>query len=208
MRGTVDGLRSPHPLGEALPAVYHEDDFTQRFLRGLDVVAAPLHATLDSLDAYLDPRLTPPDFLAWLATWVGVEVDARWEEERTRAIVANAVELYRLRGTGAALKAQVELETGGAVEIVENGGTGWSVDANGELPGSAEPVVVVRITLADPKAVDPLRLDAVVARAKPAHVPHRIEIVKAGAAKGAGARAPKETEVEGEPAAGEPAGES
>ena len=39
------------------------------------------------------------------------------------------------------------------------------------------------MTVPDPKAVDAPRLDALVAAAKPAHVMHRIEIVK-GAAKG------------------------
>ena len=32
-----------------------------------------------------------------------------------------------------------------------------------------------------PKALDPLRVDALVAAAKPAHVEHRVEIVKRGA---------------------------
>lgn len=181
MRGTVDGLASPHPLGEALPAVYQEDDFTQRFTGGLDTVLAPVLAALDNFDAYLDPALTPPDFLAWLARWVGVVPDERWEEARMRAAVASAVELYRLRGTAAALKEQVELETGGTVEIIENGATGWSVDANADLPGSADPIVVVRLAVADPRAIDPVRLDALVESAKPAHVPHRIEVLRIGA---------------------------
>ncbi len=64
------------------------------------------------------------------------------------------------------------------MQIIENGATGWSVDPGGELPGSAEPLVVVRVTVPDPKAVDAGRLDALVAAAKPAHVMHRIELVK------------------------------
>ena len=63
-------------------------------------------------------------------------------------------------------------------EIMENGATSWSVDPGGELPGSPEPLVVVRVTVPDPRAVDTHRLDAVVASAKPAHVLHRIELVK------------------------------
>ena len=185
MRGLVAGLGTPHPLGPALPALYQDDDFAQRLLSGLDDVMAPIYSTLDNFDAYLDPHLTPDDFLAWLGGWVGIALDESWDVERRRAIVARAVDLYRMRGTALGLAGQFEIQTGGRVEIVENGATGWSVDPGGELPGSPEPLVVVRVTVPDPKAVDAQRLDALVATAKPAHVMHRIEIVKGGgAAKG------------------------
>lgn len=178
MRALVPGLASAHPLGPTLPAIYQDDDFAQRFLDALDAVVAPIYSTLDNFDAYLDPWLTPDDFLSWLAGWVGIAFDERWDEGRRRAIVARAVELYRMRGTAVGLAGQVEIQTGGSVEIAENGATAWSVDAGGALPGSPEPLVVVRVTVADPKAVDPARLDALVAAAKPAHVLHRIELVK------------------------------
>ena len=174
---------SPHPLGPSLPALYQDDDFAQRMLSSLDSVLAPVLSTIDNFDAYLDPRLTPDDFLGWLAGWVGIVLDESWDEDRRREIVARAVELYRMRGTAIGLAGQVEIQTGGTVEIVENGATGWSVDPGGELPGSPEPLVVVRVTVPDPKAIDAQRLDALVAAGKPAHVLHRIEIVK-GAAKG------------------------
>ena len=180
MRGMVPGLISPHPLGPTLPAIYHDDDFAQRFLGALDDVLAPIFTTLDNFPTYLDPRLTPDDFLDWLATWVGIGLDDGWDEARRREVVARAVELYRMRGTAAGLAAQVGIQTGGAVEIIENGGTAWSVDAGGELPGSPEPLVVVRVAVDDPKKIDAGRVDALVAAAKPAHVPHRVEVVKAG----------------------------
>lgn len=181
MRGSIPGLASPHPLGPSLPAVYQEDQFAQALLEGLDEVLAPVISTLDNLDAYLDPRLTPDDFLSWLGNWVGFAIDESWDLERRREGVARAVEMYRLRGTAAGLGQQVEMHTGGTVEIVENGGSAWSIDAGGELPGSQKAMVVVRVHVDDPKAVDPLHIDALVAAAKPAHVEHRVEIVKRGA---------------------------
>jgi phage tail-like protein len=184
MRALIPGLPSPHPLGPTLPAIYQEDGFTQRMLGGLDEVLAPILATLDSFDAYLDPSLTPPDFLPWLAGWVGLALDDTWDEARRREAVARAVELYRVRGTAVGLAAQVQLQTGGSVEIVENGASSWSVDPGGDLPGSAEPLLVVRVTVPDPKAVDGARLDALVASAKPAHVLHRIEIAKGQPSRG------------------------
>jgi phage tail-like protein len=185
MRGHVAGLRSPYPLGPSLPAIYQDDDFAQRFLAALDDVVAPIYSTLDNFEAYLDPAIAPDDLLEWLAGWVGIALDESWDDSRRRAIVARAVELYRMRGTAAGLAGQVELQTGGTVEIMENGATSWSVDPGGELPGSPEPLVVVRVTVPDPRSIDAGRLDAVVASAKPAHVLHRIELVKGGgAAKG------------------------
>jgi phage tail-like protein len=183
MRGGVTGLASPHPLGPTLPAIFQEDDLAQRWLEAFDQVVAPIYSTLDCFEAYLDPWLTPDDFLAWLAGWVGIALDESWDEDRRRQVVARAVELYRMRGTAVGLAGQVEIQTGGTVEIVENGATGWSVDPGGELPGSPEPLVVVRVTVPDPKAIDASRLDALVAAAKPAHVMHRIELARGPARK-------------------------
>jgi phage tail-like protein len=180
MRGTVDILATPHPMGPAMPAVYQEDPFAQSFLGALDTVLAPVVGTLDNFDAYLDPYLAPDDFLGWLATWVGMTIDESWTSERRRQVVARAVELYRLRGTATGLAEQIEIHTGGAVEIIENGGTAWSIDAGGELPGSPKPLLVVRIQVEDPKSVDGGRIEAIVAASKPAHVEHRVEIVKPG----------------------------
>jgi phage tail-like protein len=179
VRGAIPGLISPYPLGAALPAVYQDDQFAQAMLTALDEVLAPIFNTLEDFDSYLDPYLTPGDFLDWLSVWVGISIDETWSLERRRDAVAHAVDLYRLRGTAAGLARQVEIHTGGSVEITENGGTAWSVDPGGDLPGNAAPLLVVRVTVDDPKAIDPARLDALVATAKPAHVGHRVEIAKA-----------------------------
>ena len=181
MRGSIPGLASPHPLGPALPAVYQEDMFAQAFLSGLDEVLAPVVNTIDNFDAYIDPHLAPDDFLEWLGTWVGIAIDDSWDLARRREIVAQAVDLYRLRGTAAGLSQQIEIHTGGTVDIVESGGTAWSIDSGGELPGSPEPLVVVRVHVDDATGLDPMRIDALVAAAKPAHVEHRVEILKRSA---------------------------
>jgi phage tail-like protein len=114
MRGTVPGLPSPYPLITLLPAVYQEEDpFVGRFTAGLDDVLAPVIATLDNLDAYVDPMLAPPDFLEWLAGWVGVTVNDNAPVALHRATVARAAELHRMRGTVAGLRTALELLTGG-----------------------------------------------------------------------------------------------
>jgi phage tail-like protein len=92
-RGIVKGLPSPFPIGLMLPALFQSDDFSQRFTRGLDEVISPVFSVLDCFDAYLDPGLAPLDFLAWLATWVGVSLDENWPLERQRSLINRAVEL-------------------------------------------------------------------------------------------------------------------
>jgi len=125
-----------------------------------------------------------------------VTVDDSWTDERRREAVARAVELYQLRGTATGLAQQVEIHTGGSVEIIESGGTAWSIDPGGELPGNAKPQLMVRVHVDDPKSVDAGRIDALVAAAKPAHVEHRVEIVKLGGKKSPATKA----ETAGEPA--------
>lgn len=179
MRGTVLDLDTPVPFGPMLPAVYQEDDFTMRFVRGLDEVLAPVPTTLDCIVEYFDPALTPPDFLEWLASWVGIEIDEAWATERRRAAVATAVEMYRMRGTVSGLRANVEVLSGGQVEITDSGGVAYSTKPMGDLPGQDSPRLAVRVTLPAP-VENPDRMtraiDSIVATAKPAHVVHRVEV--------------------------------
>lgn len=178
MRGLVEGLPSPHPMGPRLPAVYQEEDpFTMRLTEALDTVLAPVLCTLDNLFAYVDPRLAPADFLEWLAGWVAFDLDESWDVARQRLAVLHAVDLLRRRGTAAGLADELQLVTGAEVEVVENGGTSWSLDPMGAMVGTPVPTLLVRISPQDPSTVDLDRVDQLVRAAKPAHVPHRIEIV-------------------------------
>ena len=177
-RGLVRSLISPHPLGQSLPALYQEDDFTQRFVSAFDAALAPIFAALDNFPAYLDPWLTPEDFLEWLGSWFGIVLDESWSLERRRVLVSRAFEFYRMRGTGSGLKEQVAVLTGGTVELHETGGVATSTTAGGALPGSPNFAVLVRVTVDDPGTINLARLDALVMAAKPAHVTHKVEIVK------------------------------
>jgi phage tail-like protein len=105
-RAGVKALVSPHPLGGYLPALYQEDEFAQAWLSGLDEVLAPIFNSIDNFDAYLDPRLTPPDFLDWLATWMGLVSDETWPVERRRAFVSSASDLQRRRGRNSRARRQ------------------------------------------------------------------------------------------------------
>jgi phage tail-like protein len=184
-------LRNPHPIVETLPGVFREsflderrrtarEPFGARFISALDTVLAPVLATLDNVESYFDADTTPEDFLAWLGSWVAASVDAGWPEDRRRAFVGQAAELYRRRGTADGLRDHVQIHTGGVVEVIENGATSWSPTADGKLPGTPEPVLVVRVTVDDPESIDKVKLDELVMTSKPAHVVHRIEVLSSG----------------------------
>ena len=187
MRGTIEGLQTPHPLAAALPGLYREPEVDQRtggvaaslaerFTAALDEVLAPVFSSVDNLGAYLDPRLAPPDFLEWLARWVGLALDETWPLERRRALVAHAVRLYQRRGTARGLAEHVAIFAGVVPDIEESGGVAWSTTAGSALPGSAEPRLVLRLSPAEAEDVDVRRLQRLVDAARPAHVPAQVEV--------------------------------
>ena len=199
MRGTVEGLVSPHPLIGRLPAVYREDGLaevapgiyepddrsrlTREFLSGLDVVIAPVFATLDSLEAYLDPYLTPPDFLPWLAGWVGLARDERWTDEQLRELMAVAIGLYRRRGTAAGIRGLVKAYTGVEPEVTDSGGAVSSprraagqAAGSFEFPGTSEPWVRIRVTVPPGSPVAANRLRELLVGSLPVHVRIMVEV--------------------------------
>jgi phage tail-like protein len=177
MRGLVEDLPTPHPLGQRLPALYQDDRLANGFLAAFDDILAPILSTLDNLPAYLDPDETPEDFLEWLSHWVGMPVDRTWKIDRQRGAVAHAARIYGLRGTVRGLRELVEVFSGGTVEIIDNGAVGWSKRSGSPLPGKATRNLLVRVTVEDADSIDPLALDNLVRAAKPAHVPHEIELL-------------------------------
>lgn len=176
MRAYTPGLAHPHPLGATLPAIYQEDDFAQRLCAGLDDVTAPIIATLDCLESYFDPLLTPEDFLDWLASWVAVALDESWPIERRRLLVGSAVDLYGRRGTVAGVRGAIWLYTGVEPEVVDSGATTWSLRPGSPVSGASRPNLVVRVVLSGATEAQRRRIDRIVAETKPAHVPHRVEV--------------------------------
>jgi phage tail-like protein len=177
MRGAVPGLPTAVPLSAMLPGIYQEDPFTVDFVSGFDDVLAPILSTLDCLPSYFDPSLAPEDFLGWLAGWVGLELDESWPVSRQRAAIAQAAQMYRMRGTVSGLRDNLEVLTGGRVQVADSGGVAWSASPGAEFPGQDHPRLAVRVSVADPSAVSVSAVDAVVSAAKPAHVVHRVEVV-------------------------------
>lgn len=182
MRGSVDGLDSSTPIGLMLPAAFADDDLAQRFVAGLDEVMAPITNVLDCLDSYFDPALTPLDFAEWLGTWVGAETDGTEPEPLLRAAVAAAAYLHRIRGTRRGLLEAVRLAFGVEPEITESGAAAWNARPLGPVPGERRPRLHVHLRLPDPTPADTVRLETLVAAARPAHMPYTVQVTATTAA--------------------------
>ncbi|MGP3948786.1 phage tail protein [Streptomyces sp. 7N604] len=176
-RAAVPGLPSRHPIGEQLPALYTDDDLAQRFTSGLDTVLAPVFATLDNLPSYLDPRVTPTDFLTWLASWVGAFHDPQWPVELRREAVARAVELHRWRGTRRGLVEGLWLALGVHAEVTGDGGAVWSSTAGADLPPDPPAGPLVRVWPGREAPVDADRVHEIVRAMCPVHTVCRVEIL-------------------------------
>lgn len=176
MRAGLPELPTPHPIGDRLPGIFLEDEFTQRFTAALDEVLAPVFATLDCFASYLDPRLAPDDFVDWLAGWVALELDDSWTPEHRRTLVAHAVDLHRRRGTRRGIAQHVRMLTGGDVEVTDSGGCTSSDRPNARLPGTDPAGVTVRVRVARPQSVDQEKLRSAVRDVVPAHVLITVEV--------------------------------
>lgn len=179
MRGLVPGLVNPYPLVTHLPAAFQGEAFTEQFLSVFDDALAPLLTTLDTFVAYLDPALAPPDFLGWLAGWVGIELDENWSEAQQRRLVAGAVGLLQWRGTRRGTVDLIRHYLGvekEAIEVEDSGGVAWSATPDGAIPGSTPPKVAVRVRVTDPGQVDTDRLEWLMSATVPAHVSYEVEV--------------------------------
>jgi phage tail-like protein len=177
-RNSLPGLPSRHPLGDRLPALYAADGFAQRLVAGLDTVLAPILSTLDNLPAYLDPRLTPEDFLPWLASWLAADFDPEWPADLRRRAVALAMELHRWKGTKRGLADRLWLYSGVHVRVLDGAGATWSNRPGNALPGEVVEEAVVQVWPGRPgDPVDADRVAALVAEACPIHLTCTVEVL-------------------------------
>lgn len=92
-------------LRDALPSIYRTpDSFAMRLLYALERVLDPRVAILDSLWAYLDPRLAPDAMVEEMARWLGLELGGAPAGGPRRELLTHAGELARRRGTRAGLQ--------------------------------------------------------------------------------------------------------
>lgn len=119
-----------------LPALYEDNDLIGRFLMLFESFWKPIEGQIEQMSLYFDPKMTPPDFLPWLASWIGLVLDEHWPEEQQRRLLCSAASLYRKRGTKSGLQEFLEIYTGRPAQITENRAENFSLGSGAKL-GSA-----------------------------------------------------------------------
>ena len=168
---------SPRPLIDTMPFVYRSDPLAEQLCAAFDDVLAPIFATLDCLPAYLDPRTSPEDMLDWLARWIGLTVGAHTEPVRKRELITAGAALLPWRGTARSVREAVVAAFNRETEVIESGSATWSITPNSKPGGQPVPALIVRVFTEKDDDIDPRSLDALVESVKPAHIPHRVEVV-------------------------------
>jgi phage tail-like protein len=161
----------------------------------LDGIEGPDQTALTGLERFFSPRppaptafperhQAPVEFLDWLAGWVALSLRADVTEAQQRALVANAVPLYRLRGTREGLERLLALYDVGAV-IEEDLdafqiGVHSTIGVDTRIGGGAPHYFRVRVSLplTDATALEAMRrrLRAIVDSEKPAHTVYTLVI--------------------------------
>jgi phage tail-like protein len=103
-----------------LPALYYDDELMGRFLMIFESFLRPIEQRTDGIHHYFDPKMTPSDFLPWLATWTDLTLDDRWTEAQQRLLLGSAARLFRMRGTKQGLLEYLEIFTGRRAAITEH----------------------------------------------------------------------------------------
>lgn len=85
-----------------LPAIYQtggKEDFLGRFLGMFEAVYQDLDEKIEGCARQLDPEVAEPEFLKWLARWVGISNAHLWPGERLRRLLTGIVRKNLVRGT-------------------------------------------------------------------------------------------------------------
>jgi phage tail-like protein len=108
-----------------LPTAYRRDpdsaSFLDRFLALFERVFTGVEDRYEEFSRQLNPDAAPLEVINWLAALIDLAFDPSWPLQRRRALVAEAMSLYRSRGTIAGIERYVEIYTGIRPYIVE----GW-----------------------------------------------------------------------------------
>ncbi len=85
-------------LRHNMPSIYQDGDFGLRFLGALETTLDPIVGTLDVLSRYFHPTLAPRDVLDLLASWLGLNVEEGWPDDRLREALSREGELVTAAG--------------------------------------------------------------------------------------------------------------
>jgi phage tail-like protein len=126
-----------------LPALYRYDpasrDLLERLLSLAQTALGGLKSEIVGLPRLFDPAAAPdagyPSWFAWLSGWLAWLIDQNWSEAEAREFLAEAFQLYALRGTLEGLRRYLKIYAGVNARIYEPAltTTVWSLGENSNL---------------------------------------------------------------------------
>ena len=107
-----------------LPAVYQEDPdsaaFLARFLAILQTTFDGFDETIDDIWKFFDARSVPDAWFKWLAAWLALPIEPTWTDAQRRAVLREAYQTYRIRGTPAGVEQLISDYAGVDARLVEH----------------------------------------------------------------------------------------
>lgn len=107
-----------------LPAIYQtggREDFLGRFLGMFEAVYQDFEERIADSAKQLNPMTAEPEFLRWLAKWIGISNAHLWQEERLRLLLDGIVRKNLIRGTREYTEHMISTFTGESPFILEYG---------------------------------------------------------------------------------------
>lgn len=98
-----------------LPAIYRtgtKEDFLGRFLGLFETVYQDFDEKIAASTRQLDPMSAEPEFLHWLAKWVGISNAHLWQDDKLRFLLEGIVRKNLIRGTREYMEYMVSAFTG------------------------------------------------------------------------------------------------
>jgi phage tail-like protein len=112
-----------HDYLRKLPKTFSRDEraasFLLRYLATFEGEMGDWEARSNTRRSLIESKSAPPEILPWLAGFVGLALDERWGDTVRRRLIAEAIWLFRFRGTVPGLLRFLQICTGGPVVIVE-----------------------------------------------------------------------------------------
>src|SRR6185312_10270327 len=100
-------------LERYMPAVYREEPVSaslmDRYLANAEGLFTSLEDRIAKAEGLFDARITPAEYLDWLAGWFDYVLDTDWEDWRKRLFLNNASLLFTWRSTAIGMLAMIRL---------------------------------------------------------------------------------------------------